>query len=177
MKRNYKQKLHRVKALVFDMDGTLTTGVFQIGSDGKPMRNLNSKDGYALQLAIKKGYVVSVISGGHCPGIKESLQRLGLSDIYMQAAVKKEAWEDLLATYAFMDLQAEQCLYMGDDIPDYPLLQEAGLACVPHNGVAEVRAIADYVSPYEGGQGCVRDVIEQTLKAQKNWMLDEDFSW
>lgn len=177
MKLNYKQKLHQVKAFVFDMDGTLTSGVFQIGSDGKPVRNLSSKDGYALQLAVKKGYVVAVISGGHCPGVKASLKRLGLSDIYMHASVKKEAWDDLLATYSFMDLQAEQCLYMGDDIPDFPLLQEAGVSCVPHNGVPEVREIADYVSPARGGEGCVRDVIEQTLKAQENWMLDEDFSW
>ncbi len=177
MKKNYKELLHQVKAFVFDMDGVLTSGVFQIGADGKPVRNLNSKDGYAMQLAIKKGYIVGVISGGHCEGVKQVLQRLGISDIYMRASYKMDAWKDFLAVYEHQGLQEENILYMGDDIPDYHLIEAAGLGCSPQNGSPEVRAIADYVSPLPGGQGCVRDVIEQTLKLQDNWMLEEDFAW
>ncbi len=177
MKKNYKELLHHIKAFVFDIDGVLTTGSFQIGPDGAPIRNLNSKDGYAMQLAIKKGYVVAVISGGRCPGVKASLQRLGLTDIYMGASHKTDSWEDFLAVYEHQNLQAENILYMGDDIPDYPVMQKAGVACAPKNAVPEIRALADYVSHTNGGEGCVRDIIEQTLKLQDNWMLDDDFAW
>lgn len=174
---NYKQKLKGLRALVFDMDGVLTTGSFQIGPEGQPIRNLNSKDGYALQLAVKKELIVALISGGRCTGVKKALRRLGLTDIYMDAGHKQEAWEDLLATYQYLDLKPEEMLYMGDDIPDYPLIKAAGVGCAPHNGAAEVRAIADYVSPQRGGEGCVRDVVEQTLKVKGLWMQNTDFKW
>lgn len=177
MTKNYKELLHHIKAFVFDIDGVMTNGVFQVGADGKPVRNLNSKDGYAIQLAIKKGFTVAVISGGSCEGVKASLKRLGLTDIYMRAAHKMDAWNDLLAVYEHQGLKAENILYMGDDIPDYHLIQEAGVGCAPADAASEIRAMAQYVSPKKGGQGCVRDVIEQTLKLQGNWMLDEDFSW
>jgi 3-deoxy-D-manno-octulosonate 8-phosphate phosphatase (KDO 8-P phosphatase) len=177
MKKNYKELLNHVKAFVFDIDGVLTTGHFRVGPDGAPIRDLNSKDGYALQLAAKKGYVVAVISGGSCPGVKAVLQRLGLTDIYMAASHKTEAWADFLAVYEHTGLQEQNILYMGDDIPDIPVMQKAGVACAPKNAVPETRAVADYVSYAEGGHGCVRDVIQQTLKLQHNWMLDEDFAW
>ena len=95
----------------------------------------------------------------------------------MRASHKIDAWDDLLAVYEHQNIKAENILYMGDDIPDIPVLGLAGVSCTPHNGVAEVRQVVDYVSPYQGGSGCVRDVIEQTLKVQKNWMLEEDFKW
>lgn len=177
MKTNYKELLHHVKAFLFDIDGVMTNGVFQIGPDGQPIRNLNSKDGYALQLAAKKGYVVGVISGGHCPGVKASLQRLGINDIYMKASHKMDAWKDFLAVHEHQNIAAHNVLYMGDDIPDFHLMQEAGVATAPYNASPEIRGIADYVSPKNGGNGCVRDVIEQALKLHENWMLDEDFSW
>ncbi len=177
MERNYKELLHQIKVFAFDMDGVLNSGVFQVGADGKPIRNLNSKDGYAIQLAIKKGYPVALISGGHCEGVKRILRGLGLTDIYMRASHKVEAWEDLLAVYEHQGIKAENILYMGDDIPDIPVLKLAGIAACPHNAVPEVRGMVDYVSPRIGGAGCARDVIEQTLKVQDNWMLDEDFSW
>ncbi len=177
MTKNYKELLHNIKAFVFDIDGVLTTGIFQIGPDGNPIRNLNSKDGYAIQLAIKKGFIVAVISGGKCEGVKASLQRLGLTDIYMSVPHKMDAWKDLQAVYEHRDLQAQNILYMGDDIPDYHLLLEAGIGAAPSNASPEIKEIAQYVSPKKGGHGCVRDVIEQTLKLQGNWMLEEDFSW
>lgn len=177
MKKNYKELLHHIKAFVFDMDGVLTNGQFQVSADGKPIRNFNSKDGYAMQLAIKKGYIVAIISGGHCEGAKKILQGLGITDIYMRAGHKLDAWADLLAVYEHQNLKEENILYMGDDIPDYHLIERAAVGCAPHNAVPEIRAIADYVSPFKGGETCVRDVIEQTLKLQNNWMLEEDFAW
>lgn len=177
MTKNYKELLHQIKAFVFDMDGVLTSGSFQVGADGLPIRNMSSKDGYAMQLAIKKGFIVAVISGGHCDGVKASLQRLGLTDIYMKAAHKMDAWKDLLAVYEHQGLAAQNILYMGDDIPDFHLLQQAGIGAAPANAAPEIRQIAQYVSPHRGGHGCVRDVIEQTLKLQGNWMMDEDFYW
>lgn len=177
MKKNYKEILPQIKAFAFDMDGVMNSGVFNIGPDGSPIRNLNSKDGYAIQLAIKKGYPVAVISGGHCEGVKTILRGLGVTDIYMRAAHKVASWEDLLAVYEHTGLKAENVLYMGDDVPDIPVLKLAGVSAAPHNAVPEVRATVDYVSPVNGGGGCVRDVIEQTLKVQDNWMLEEDFEW
>lgn len=177
MTKNYKELLHQIKAFVFDIDGVLTNGVFQIGPSGEPIRNLNSKDGYAMQLAIKKGFIVAVISGGKCEGVKASLKRLGLTDIYMSASHKMDSWKDFLTVYEHTGLKPENILYMGDDIPDYHLLQAAGIGAAPSNAAPEIRQIAQYVSPKNGGEGCVRDVIEQTLKLQNNWMLDEDFSW
>ena len=177
MTKNYKELLHNIRAFVFDIDGVLTTGIFQIGPDGAPVRNLNSKDGYAMQLAIKKGFVVAVISGGKCPGVKASLQRLGLTDIYMAYPHKMDAWNDLLAVHEHQGLRAENILYMGDDIPDYHLMEAAGIGAAPSNAAPEIRELAQYVSPKAGGEGCVRDVIEQTLKLQGNWMLEEDFAW
>lgn len=177
MSNNYKQQLNHIKAFVFDMDGVLTNGIFTVGADGSPTRNLNSKDGYALQLAVKKGYIVAIISGGFCEGVKNLLQRAGITDIYMRATTKTEAWEDLLAVYEHQNLTPAQMVYMGDDIPDYPLIQKAGVGACPANAVSDIKQIADYVSHKNGGEGCVRDIIEQTLKVQSNWMLEEDFAW
>lgn len=177
MTKNYKELLHQIKAFVFDIDGVMTNGTLQIGTDGVPIRNLNSKDGYALQLAIRKGYIVAVMSGGHSEGVKLGLQRLGLTDIYMRASHKLDAWADFLAVYEHQGLEAKNILYMGDDIPDYEVMQKAGISSAPADAAPEIRSIASYVSPKKGGEGCVRDVIEQTLKLQDNWMLKDDFSW
>ncbi len=177
MTKNYKELLHHIKAFVFDMDGVITTGINRIGEDGRPIRNINSKDAYAMQLAVRKGFTVAVISGGKCVDMKIALRRLGLTDIYMSAAHKMDAWQDLLAVYEHADLKPENIVYMGDDIPDYQVLKVAGISACPADAAPEIRTIAQYVSAKKGGEGCVRDIIEQTLKLQNNWMLDEDFQW
>ncbi len=177
MSINYKQRLNRIRAFVFDMDGVLTNGVFHVGGDGKPIRNLNSKDGYAIQLAVKKGYTVGLISGGNCDGVKSLLQKAGITDIYMRAASKLDAWSDFLSVYEHQDLKPEEIVYMGDDIPDYYLIEAAGVGCCPANAAPEIKQVSDYVSHRNGGEGCVRDIIEQTLKVQNNWMLQGDFAW
>lgn len=176
MKKNYKELLHQVKAFVFDIDGVFTDGTFQIGADGKPIRRLNSRDSYAIQLAIKKGYKIGIITGGRAEGVKETLQSLGVTDIYINAHYKLDAWEDFMAIYE-NDFSTENVLYMGDDIPDYMVMQKAGIACAPTNAAMEIKKISHYVSPTSGGNGCVRDVVEQTLKLHNNWMLEGDFTW
>jgi 3-deoxy-D-manno-octulosonate 8-phosphate phosphatase (KDO 8-P phosphatase) len=176
MKKNYKELLNHIKAFVFDIDGVFTDGTFQISADGKQVRTLNGKDSYAVQLAVKKGYKVAIITGGKAEGVKESLQRAGVTDIYISAGYKMDAWEDFLSIYAD-DFKSEEIMYMGDDIPDFMVMQKAGVACAPSNAAPEIKQISHYVSPYSGGQGCVRDIIEQTLKVQSNWMLEGDFTW
>ena len=109
-------------------------------------------------------------------GVKEVLKDLGVTDLYLSSSFKLDSWNDFLAIYE-SDLKAENVLYMGDDIPDYLVMEVAGVACAPQNAAQEIKNISHYVSPFRGGKGCVRDVIEQTLKVQNNWMLEEDFSW
>lgn len=174
MKRNYKELLNHINTFVFDVDGVLTDGSILLIPGQEPQRTFLSKDGYALQLAIRKGYRIAIITGGKSIAVKERMQALGVQDIWMASSDKKDAMEELFSMY---DLKRENVLYMGDDIPDYEALQFAGVACTPADGAPEIKAICDYVSPKNGGKGCVRDIIEQTLKVQNNWMKEGDHTW
>lgn len=174
MKPNYKELLNHITTFVFDVDGVLTDGGVTLIPGQQPIRRFNSKDGYVLQLAIKKGYRVAIISGGRSEGVRERMEMLGIKDIYMGAEDKNERLEELILMH---DLKKEEILYMGDDIPDYGVMAASGVACCPSDGAPEIKAISDYVSPKGGGQGCVRDVIEQTLKVQGNWMKPGDHVW
>ena len=171
---NYKLLLKEIKIFVFDVDGVLTNGEVLILSNKEPVRSFNSKDGYALQLAIKKGYKVAIITGGHSDAVKERLTSLGIKDIWLGASNKIEAFEEL--TYMY-NLEPKEIAYMGDDIPDYEVLMKVGLASCPNDACPEIREICNYISPLNGGKGCVRDLIEQTLKVQGNWMKKEDGIW
>jgi 3-deoxy-D-manno-octulosonate 8-phosphate phosphatase (KDO 8-P phosphatase) len=163
------EKFRTIQAFVLDVDGVLTDGTVQVYETGEQVRNMNIKDGYALQLAVKKGYKVAVISGGTSEGVRLRLQQLGISDIYMKVSNKKEV---LLEYAKGKGLLLEDILYMGDDIPDYPVMKEAGLACAPADAAPEIRHIAAYISAFAGGKGCVRDVIEKVLKLNGHWDLD-----
>ncbi|KAB2805449.1 KdsC family phosphatase [Phaeocystidibacter luteus] len=174
MKQNYKELLNHVTTFVFDVDGVLTDGSVLLIPGEQPYRAFNSKDGYALQLAMRKEYRIAIITGGRSEAVRERMQGLGVKDIWMGASDKKEAMEELFLMY---DLKREEVLYMGDDIPDFEVLQMAGVACTPADGAPEIKAICDYVSQKAGGKGCVRDIIEQTLKVQDNWMKDGDHTW
>lgn len=156
----------RVRAFVFDMDGVLTDGTLWIHGDGQWVRRMHIKDGYALQLAVKRGYLVCVISGSDAPPVTERLTKLGVEEIHMQVRDKRAALEDILSR---RDISAEQVLYMGDDIPDLAVMKISGLSACPHNAVSDVLAIADYISPVNGGDGCVRDVIERVLRLHGAW--------
>ncbi len=158
-----------IKLFVLDVDGVLTDGSLLVLNDGQMARSMNIKDGYALQLAVKKGYHILVISGGISDAVKQRLQKLGITNVLMNVVNKKEA---LLHHVAQHNFTWQQVLYMGDDIPDMATMQMAGVACCPADAVQEIKAVSHYISPVNGGQGCVRDIIEKVLKLNDDWNND-----
>lgn len=164
---NYKQLLNNVKAFIFDVDGVLTDGKLHISEKGELLRQMNVKDGYALKHALKKGYEICIISGGNNPAVKSRLQGLGITNVYLGIDDKMESLNEFSHVY---DVPLKNICYMGDDIPDIPVMKVVGLATCPQNAVPEVKAISHYVSHRNGGDTCVRDIIEQVLKVQNNWL-------
>jgi 3-deoxy-D-manno-octulosonate 8-phosphate phosphatase (KDO 8-P phosphatase) len=160
-----------IKLFVLDVDGVLTNGSLILLDNGEMARTMNIKDGYALQLAIKKGYKILVISGGTSHAVKTRLEKLAVKNILLAVKNKKEVLLKFVAEHNFT---WSQVLYMGDDIPDVLPMQMAGLACAPADAVQEIKSIAHYISPIAGGNGCVRDVIEKVLKLNDDWN-DDDF--
>ena len=167
--------LTKIKALVFDVDGVLSAETIQMNDEGVLMRSLNTKDGYALRLAVKEGLHVAIITGAREEAIRRRYEGIRIHDVFLGSSVKTDSLKLLLDKY---DLNAGEVLYMGDDIPDYYIMRQVGLPCCPRDAAPEIRDISLYVSHRDGGQGCVRDVIEQVLKAQGKWMANADaFSW
>lgn len=167
--------LKKIKALVFDIDGVLSGETIPMNADGEPMRTVNIKDGYAIQLAVKSGLVVAIITGGKSDSILKRYEALGVRDIYMGASVKTLEYGLLTEKYG---LKPEEILYMGDDIPDYEVMRLCGLPCCPADAAPEIKEISRYISHRNGGHGCGRDVIEQVLKAQDKWMSHSHaFGW
>ncbi len=167
--------LKKIKAIVFDVDGVLSCEKISLGSDGQPRRSVNIKDGYALQLAIKRGLVVAIITGASVKELEIRYRNLGINEIFLGCRVKLEVFRNLLKKYC---LQPEEVAYMGDDIPDYEIMKESGLPCCPADAATEIKGISKYVSSRKGGEGCARDLIEQILKAQDLWIMDNvAFGW
>ena len=166
--------LTRIKAFVFDVDGVLSREVIPLSPDGDPMRTVNIKDGYALQLAVKKGYHVAIITGAYTEAVRIRFSRLGITHIYLKSAIKIRDYQDFLSKTG---VQPEEVMYAGDDIPDYEVMQLAGLPVAPADAAPEIKQIAKYISSRKGGEGVARDVIEQTLKAQGHWMGQEAVGW
>ena len=167
--------LTQIKALVFDVDGVLSAETIQTGDDGVLMRSVNTKDGYALRLAMTEGLHVAIITGAYEEAIRRRYEGLGISDVFLGSSVKTEVMQKFLEKYG---LSADEVLYMGDDIPDYEVMKQVGLPCCPADAAPEIRDISLYVSHRSGGMGCARDVIEQVLKAQSKWMANKEaFSW
>ena len=164
--------LTRIKAFVFDVDGVLSREVIPLSPDGDPMRTVNIKDGYALQLAVKKGYHVAIITGAYTEAVRVRFSRLGITHIYLKSAIKIRDYQDFLSKTG---VQPKEVMYAGDDIPDYEVMQLAGLPVAPADAAPEIKQIAKYISSRKGGEGVARDVIEQTLKAQGHWMGQEAF--
>ncbi len=158
-----------ITSFVLDVDGVLTDGTILVLPGGLMARSMNIKDGYALQLAIKKGYKVVVISGGDSPEVLERLNKLGVVDVFMKVDNKLACLQRFMQQHS---LQPQQLLYMGDDIPDYEIMLNVGLPCCPSDAVPEIKTISQYISPMKGGKGCVRDVIEKVLKLKGDWSLD-----
>ena len=166
MEKNFKQKLNSVKTFIFDVDGVLTNGMLLVMPDGEFLRSMNIKDGYAMQLAIKKGYLIAIISGGHSSGVPVRLKRLGIQEVHMGVADKNEVFHTLLSKY---NLDTSEILYMGDDVPDIEVLSQCGVPCCPSDAVSDIKSKCIYVSHHKGGDGCVRDVIEQVMRLQGTW--------
>lgn len=166
--------LTKIRALAFDVDGVLSSSqVLLLG--GQPARTANIKDGYALQLAVKCGLQLAIITGGKQEAIRERYMGLGIADVFMGVSRKIDVYEEWLLSNG---LQPEEVLYMGDDIPDYEVMKLCGCACCPTDAAPEIKAISTYISPQKGGEGCARDVIEQVLKAQGKWLQEATaFGW
>jgi 3-deoxy-D-manno-octulosonate 8-phosphate phosphatase (KDO 8-P phosphatase) len=160
------QKLKDITTLIFDVDGVLTTGDIIASNTGEFLRTFNIKDGYALQLAVKKGYHVCIISGGSGQAMQLRFEGLGIKNIYLGVTDKVVVFQQILAQY---HLQASEVLYMGDDIPDYNIMKLVGLPTCPADAVEEIKALSTYISPFPGGKTAVRDVIEKVLKIQGKW--------
>ncbi|KAF0203766.1 MAG: 3-deoxy-D-manno-octulosonate 8-phosphate phosphatase [Bacteroidetes bacterium] len=171
---NYKEDLTGIKTFIFDYDGVLTNGVILITNTGDQLRTGFVKDGYALQLAIKSGYRVAVISGGYSESMRHRCNALKLTDVFLGVENKMEVFEEYLKTH---NLKPEEVLYMGDDIPDYQVMQKVGMPVCPADASVEIRNISRYISHFNGGEGCVRDVIEQVMKVQGKWMNGNAFHW
>ncbi len=160
-------KFKQITTFIFDMDGVLTDGTVYV-LEGGQYRRMSIKDGFALQLAIKKGYRIAVISGSTSDPAVERLNKLGIQDVFMGVKDKKARLEEYMRQH---NLQTAEILMMGDDIPDYEVMQSVGLACAPADAAIEIREMAHYISSYPGGMGCVRDVIEKVLKLNDHWDL------
>ena len=167
--KNYKEKLKDITTFIFDYDGVMTTGEVLVDGNGIPLRSSDVKDGYALQLAVRLGYNVAVITGGYSVSIEKRMAMLGVKDVFVRSANKVEVLERYMKTN---DLKLEQIVYMGDDLPDYPVMKIIGLPVCPADASSEIKDISLYISNRNGGRGAVRDIIEQVLKAQDKWMKD-----
>ncbi len=166
MADNFKEKLRNIRCFVLDIDGVLTDGSLHILQDGIMLRKMNIKDGYALQLAAKKGYHIFVISGSNAEGVKKRLENLGIREVYLKVENKLTQLENLLIKH---HVGLNQVLYMGDDMPDLYVMQKCAIATCPADAVYQVKEASIYVSEKNGGEGCVRDVIEQVLTLNGDW--------
>jgi len=165
---NFKEDLNKVKAFVFDVDGVFTDSLLYCMADGEQVRAMSSRDGFAVRFAQKKGFPIGIISAGKANiGVIKRLQFLDIKDLYIGSFEKTAALEDFSKKYA---IDKDDILYMGDDIPDYPVLKMVGIPTCPGDAAVEVKMISKYISNFDGGKGCVRDVIEQVLRAQGKWV-------
>ena len=171
---NFKEDLIKVKAFVFDIDGVLSLQTISLNLFGVPNRTVNLRDGYALQLAVKKGYFVGIISGSSSKEYMKRLKLLGIKEIYLNSRSKVDHYKAFKNKY---NLDDSDILFMGDDIPDFEVMKIAGVPVCPSDADSEIRQVATYISDKKGGEGCVRDVIEQVLRLHNNWMDSDAFSW
>lgn len=167
--------LKKIRTAIFDVDGVLSAETITLHPSGEPMRTVNIKDGYAIQLAQKVGLRIVILTGGTTESIRKRYEGLGVTDVYMGCSVKLETYNALVAKYGLKD---DEILYMGDDIPDYEVMKRCGCPCCPKDACSDIKDISHYVSRFNGGYGCGRDVIEQVLRAQGKWLNGaEAFGW
>jgi len=169
--KSYKEYLNHITTFIFDIDGVLTDGSVTVTTSGELLRKMNIKDGYALKTAVDLGYHICIISGGSNDGVRIRLNGLGITNVYLGTHNKIDQLNEFLSKYK---IQPEQVLYMGDDLPDYHVMQMVGLPCCPQDAVPEIKNISKYISHKNGGYGAARDVIEQVLKVQGKWHINFD---
>lgn len=167
--------LKKIKTIVFDVDGVLSRQTITLSSTGEPLRTVNIKDGYAIQLAQKVGLRIVILTGGKTEAIRKRYEGLGVEDIYMGCAVKIKTYDEFLAKYQIAD---EEVIYVGDDIPDFEVMNRCGCPCCPADACSDIKKISRYVSSFNGGDGVGRDVVEQVLRAQGHWLSGaKAFGW
>ena len=166
--------LTKIKGIVFDVDGVLSPDTIPLHITGEPMRVINTKDGYAMQLAVKQGIILGIVTGGDTAAVRKRFESLGFQHIYMRSRNKLNDFLDFLEKTG---LSAEEVCFVGDDLPDYEAMQKAGLPACPADAAPEIKAIAGYISHKNGGCGVGRDIIEQVLKAQDKWMQENAFAF
>lgn len=167
--------LSKIRAIIFDIDGVLSRQTISLHPNGEPMRTVNIRDGYAIQYAVKCGLKIAIISGAKTEAVRHRYAGLGVTDIILGSSVKIKDFESLCSKYS---LESEEIIYVGDDIPDYEIMKLVGLPCCPADAAQEIKNISKYISPFNGGEGCGRDIIEQVLKSQSKWMHDDTaFGW
>ncbi len=171
---NLKEQFNEIKAFAFDVDGVFTNGTVLLHPGGEFVRMMNIKDGYAVQYSVKSGYPVAIITGGYSRMVKKRFACLGVKDIYMHSDNKLKAYEDFRKKY---NLDDRNILYMGDDLPDYEVMLRSGVPACPADAATEIKEISRYISMYKGGEGCVRDIIEQVLRLHGKWMKNGAFLW
>ncbi|MBQ7280392.1 MAG: HAD-IIIA family hydrolase [Bacteroidales bacterium] len=169
-----QDSLKKIRAILFDCDGVMTDGSAWILYNGDAIRSFNVKDGYAIQYAVKKGYILALITGANSQSTVNRMQYLGVKHIFSGCANKMQTYRQFLDE---QQLTSEQVLYMGDDIPDYEIMRQVGIAACPADAVPEILEVAHYISPIKGGHGCLRDVIEQVLRAQGQWFHSDAVNW
>ena len=163
-----------IKAFIFDVDGVLGSDKVWLHPNGEMLRTMNIKDGYAMQYAVRMGYKIAVISGGNSDSVKNRFVKLGIEDVYMKSQNKLEDYNHFIKKYSLSD---NEVLYMGDDLPDYEVMLHAGFPTCPATAVEEIRAVSKYISDKPGGEGAVRDVIQQVMRLQGKWMDKENMNW
>lgn len=168
---NFLSRLKFIRVFVFDMDGVLTDGNILIDHNNNWLRRMNVRDGYALQLAVKEGFNVVVISGSDSSNVHDRLNQLGVYDVFMNVKDKEKFLKDFAIEKG---IPLHEILYMGDDVPDYNCIKIAGIGACPSDAAFEIKKTASYISPCPGGAGCVRDVIEKVLKLNHKWTLQND---
>jgi 3-deoxy-D-manno-octulosonate 8-phosphate phosphatase (KDO 8-P phosphatase) len=167
--------LTKIRAIIFDVDGVLSAETITLAANGEPLRTVNIKDGYAIQLAVKMGLRIVIMTGGNTEAIRMRYERLGVEDLFMGCSVKIKTYEAFLEKYGLKDAEV---MYMGDDIPDLEIMRRVGCPVCPKDACPEVQDASVYISHFKGGYGCGRDVIEQTLRAQDKWLKDaKAFGW
>ena len=166
--------LTKIKGFAFDVDGVLSPETITLHPKGEPMRMVNIKDGYAIQLAVKLGFHIAIITGGHTRAVYERFKGLGVKYIYRSIKHKISTYREWRDAF---NLKDEEIVFMGDDIPDYETMKIVGLPCCPADAAPEIKSVATFISSRNGGQGCAREVIEEVLKAQGKWMKGEAFGW